>query len=724
MPNNHNNFLKSFDREPKKPNKERIDIQKKIELNTAKHEDKFQKWVKAVHTDGSLKTIDSITKAMLRMSEDELHNVYNINPANDKNSEIQGLSEYFKTNHSGVAPNKIIIMMLILSCVLATANCNTIPTKAQSNQIVTQNNINNRSQAYNDWISNGNFNGQNLHNSTLNGQQNNLNIVCGDKKTNNTAKFKGATPEFFKNNLGNVNIQHISPNYLYASETNSSIEADAKLLSDWMGGKIKNDDSILTVLEKKMADNYYFNLLFKLAAFKQIKFDEKGNIPIKIGEATFKNNTIKNDNLVKNSKDNLAKTITTLEKITNDGIVLNQDQDLNTIKINFVNDPKLIPYKGKNVIYYGDMGTEDSTITYNTNNNITHTNNFEMHEILHYLGFDHNFKPTENVIKDCTITSEPWGKEYECNSIMSYCHEDFNTINGATILYILDPKNNIIQKIPSQQAKQLQAIYSKYEDALHKGLTFFDIMDIQNKYAKPPFNKELINIVAENDLTKYLLFKTIEDGVLQYEGTGDKINIINCLKYYKQDYIYPIDPKYFTEDIEYLKNGSKEDKVRYEQINGIKTLARNQYRGCISDAYKAQEQEQKGSSGRIFNADNCNNLHSNIMYSNLPYATKKSKPEPNAYSVDKNVASDDVVLSNEKISHKQEPRFKMNPLPLWARIPIATLTLAMLGLCLACRQSKCCCKKKQLSERGASSSNQTAVLLQRKNSTDITITFL
>ena len=721
MPNNHNNFLKSFPR-IKTFDKQRRDIQKKIELNTAELEDKFQKWVEAVHADGSLKTIDSITKAMLQMSENELHNVYNTNPANDKNTEIQGLSEYFKTNHSGVAPNKIIIMMLILSCVLATANCNPIPNKAQSTTTVATHNNSLGSQVYNDWISNGNFNGQNLYNSTLNGQQNNLNIVCGDKKTNNTDKFEGTDLEFFKKNSGNANLQHIRSNYMYASETNSSIEADAKLLSDWMGGKIGDEDSSLDILNN-MDDNY-LDLLFKLTTFKQIKFDKNGNIPIKIGNATFKDNTIESDHLVKNSKDNLSKTFKTLQNITNGGIVLNQDQDLNTIKIDFINNPKLIPYKGKNAIYYGDMNIGDGTITYNTNNNITHANNFEMHEILHYLGFAHNFNPIENVIKDCTITSEPWGKEYECNSIMSYCHEDFNTINGATILYILDPKNNIIQKIPSQQAKQLQAIYSKYEDALHKGLTFFDIMDIQNKYAKPPFNKELINIVAENDLTKYLLFKTIEDGVLQYEGTGDKINIINCLKYYKQDYIYPIDPKYFTEDIEYLKNGSKEDKVRYEQINGIKTLARNQHRGCVSDTYKAQEEKQKNSSFRLFNADNCNNLHSNIMYSNLPYATKKSKPELNAHSVDKNVASDDVVLSNEKISHKQEPRFKMNPLPLWARIPIATLTLAMLGLCLACRQSKCCCKKKQLSERRASSSNQTAVLLQRKNSTDITITSL
>ena len=112
------------------------------------------------------------------------------------------------------------------------------------------------------------------------------------------------------------------------------------------------------------------------------------------------------------------------------------------------------------------------------------------------------------------------------------------------------------------------------------------------------------------------------------------------------------------------------------------------------------------------------------MYSNLPYA-KESKLKPNAHSVDKNLASDDVVLSNEKISHKQEPRFKMNPLPLWVRIPIATLTLAMLGLCLACRQSKCCCKKKQLSERRASfSGNAVEKFLQRENSTDITITSL
>ncbi len=197
MPNNHNNFLKSFPR-IKTFDKQRRDIQKKIELNTAKHEDKFQKWVEAVHADGSLKTIDSITKAMLQMSENELHNVYNINPANNKNTEIQGLSEYFKTNHSGVAPNKIIIMMLILSCVLATANCNPIPTKAQSTTTVATHNNSLGSQVYNDWISNGNFNGQNLYNSTLNGQQNNLNIVCGDKKTNNTDKFEGADLEFLK----------------------------------------------------------------------------------------------------------------------------------------------------------------------------------------------------------------------------------------------------------------------------------------------------------------------------------------------------------------------------------------------------------------------------------------------------------------------------------------------------------------------------------------------
>ncbi len=489
-----------------------------------------------------------------------------------------------------------------------------------------------------------------------------------------------------------------------------------------MGGKIEEGDSRLDILNK--ADDNYLDLLFKLATFKQIKFDKNGNIPIKIGNATFKDNTIENDNLVKNSKDNLAKTITTLEKITNGGIVLNQNQDLNAIKIDFINDPKLIPYKGKNAIYYGDMNIGDGTITYNTNNNITHANNFEMHEVLHWLGFAHNFNGIENSLKDCTITSESWGKDYECNSIMSYCHEDFNTVNGPTIAYVLDPSNNIIQNIPQNQVQKLQSIYNEYEDALHKGLTFFDITDIQNKYAKPPHNQKLINFVKENDLTKYLLFKAVADGVLQYEGTGDKINIINCLKYYKQDYAYPIDPKYFTENIEYLKNGSKEDNARYEQINGIKTLARNQYRGCIFDTYKTQEEEKKDSSGRIFNTDNCNNLHSDIMYSNLPYA-KESKLKPNAHSVDKNLASDDVVLSNEKISHKQEPRFKMNPLPLWARIPIATLTLAMLGLCLACRQSKCCCKKKQLSERRAGfSGNAVEKFLQRENSTDITITSL
>ena len=240
MPKNHNQsrFINPFT-EPKKLNTERRDIHKNVELNTAKYEDKFQKWVEAVHADGSLKTIDSITKAMLRMNEDELHNVYNINPANDKNTEIQGLSEYFKTNHSGVAPNKIIIMMLILSCVITTANCNPIPTKAQSTTTVATHNNSLGSQVYNDWISNGNFNGQNLHNSTLNGQQNNMNIVCGNQTNNNTNKFKGADLEFFKKNLGNANLQYISPNYLYASETNSSIEADAKLFSDW----INNDKS-------------------------------------------------------------------------------------------------------------------------------------------------------------------------------------------------------------------------------------------------------------------------------------------------------------------------------------------------------------------------------------------------------------------------------------------------------------------------------------------------
>ncbi len=729
MPNkknpNSSQFSKSFYPKPK-VNQETINLQKNIEKNRAKHEDKFQKWVAAVHADGSLKTIDSITKAMLQMSADELHNVYRINPSNAKNTKIDGLSEYFKTNHSGIAPNKISIMILVLSCVLATANCNPIPDiKAQTkstNRGIDGINSNllqsikpvsqGRSQVYNDYNSISNFRGQNLYNSTLNGQQNNLNIVCGNKTNNNTANFTGATSKFFEQNLGETSLPIISPNYLYASEKNSLIEADEKLFSDLMDDKIEEENSSLDILNE--ADDNYLNSLFKLMTpFKQINFDENGNIPIKIGNATFKDNTIENDNLVKNSKDNLSKTLKTLQNITNGGIVLNQDQDLNTIKIDFINDPKPIPYKGKNAIYYGDMNVGDGTITYNTNNNITHANNFEMHEVLHWLGFAHNFNPIKNVIKDCTITSEPWGKDYDCNSIMSYCHEDFNTINGPTILYILDPKNNIIQKIPEQQAKKLKEIYSKYEDALHKGLTFFDIMDIQNKYAKPPHNQKLINFVKENDLTKYLLFKTIEDGVLQYEGTGDKINIINCLKYYKKDYTYPIDPKYFTEDIEYLKNGSKEDNARYEQIDRIKRLAKNQYIECIFDTYKTQE--ENGPPFDPFNPSNCNNLNSYIL----------PNIKGDSYSVNKNLASDDLVLSNEKISHKQEPRFKMNPLPLWARIPIATLTLAMLGLCLACRQRACCCKKKQLSERRASFSGRAAEnLLQRKNSSDLTITSL
>jgi hypothetical protein len=185
MPNKKNRsssqFISTFQK-PNALNQETINLQKNIEKNTARLEDKFQKWVEAIHADGSLKTVDSITKAMLRMSADELHNVYNFNATNDKNTEIDGLSEYFKTNHSGIAPNKMFIMILVLSCVLATANCNSIPL-SEDNQSKAD-----ISQAYDDYLTN-NFIAQNLHNSTYTGKQNNITIVCGTDTANNTNHF-------------------------------------------------------------------------------------------------------------------------------------------------------------------------------------------------------------------------------------------------------------------------------------------------------------------------------------------------------------------------------------------------------------------------------------------------------------------------------------------------------------------------------------------------------
>ncbi len=648
---------------------------------------------------------------MLQMSADELHNVYNINPANDKNTEIQGLSEYFKTNHSSVAPNKIIIMMLVLSCVIAAANCNPMPTKAQSTTTVgRQNNTNlGYSQTYNDWASNGNFNGQNLYNTTFTGQQNNLNIVCGKQTNNNTAKFKGANLDFFKKNLGNVNVPLINSNHLYESEKNSPIEADAKLLYDWYNGII-GPDAITDEDFNRLNDQSYVDILTKIINYKQIKFDEQGNIPIKIGNATFKNNIKIDNNLVKNSKDNLAKTIKTLQKITNGGIILNENQNLNTINIDFIDSNKSALYKGKNVTYYGHMNINDGTIGYNTNNNVSHANNFEMHEMLHYLGFHHNFNTQINTLQDCTITSEPWGPEYGCNSVMSYCHEDFNTINGATIAYILDTNNNIIQKIPKNEAKQLKSLYKQYEDALHRGLTFFDIMDIQNKYAKPPLNKKLINFVKKHKLTKYLLFKRVEDGVLQYEGTGDKINIMNCFKYYKDGYTYPIDPNDFTKNIDHLKHGSAADKEKYEKINKIKTAAKNAYKECVDDSYNKQEEKQKNNPFSHFDHTKCDYLNpknNDILF------IKKEKS--GSVIVDKKFVGD---FKSKELPVRKKEQAEYNNFTFrdgakaTAGAVVGTALFTAVILCAVCGAGKCCCNKKSTTNNRRGSFSGTATELK------------